>query len=48
VAREQALRLMDMVIAHLVDVGGERPQDFLVNSMLTITLDLDIEIRPLP
>ena len=48
VAREQALRLMDMVIAHLVDVGGERPQDFLVNSVLTITLDLDIEIRPLP
>jgi len=34
VARAEAQRLMDIVIAHLTDAGGERPQDLLVNSVL--------------
>ena len=48
VARAEAQRLMDIVIAHLTDAGGERPQDLLVNSVLTITLAADIRIDPLP
>jgi predicted nuclease of predicted toxin-antitoxin system len=48
VARAEAQRLMDVVIAHLIDVGGECPQDLLVNSVLTITLAAEIRIDPLP
>ena len=48
VARAEAQRLIDLVIAHLVDHGGERPQDLLVNSVLTITVQAQIRIDPLP
>ena len=48
VARAEALRLKDAAIAHLTAVGGERPQDLLVNSVLTITVTADIDIQPLP
>lgn len=48
VARAEAQRLMDLVIAHLTEAGGERPQDLLVNSVLIITLKGDIRIDPLP
>lgn len=39
---------MDLVIAYLVKTGGERPQDMVVNSVLTITVEADIRIEPLP
>ena len=48
VARAEAQHLMDLVIAHLMKTGGERPQDLLVNSVLTITAKDDIRIDPLP
>jgi predicted nuclease of predicted toxin-antitoxin system len=48
VARAEAQRLMDLVIAHLMKTGGDRPQDLLVNSVLTITAKDDIRIDPLP
>ncbi|ESZ03466.1 MULTISPECIES: DUF5615 family PIN-like protein [unclassified Mesorhizobium] len=48
VARAEAQRLMDLVIAHLLETGGERPQDLLVNSVLAITIDGAIGIDPLP
>lgn len=48
VARAEALRLMEVVVAHLVGIGGERPQDLLVNSVLSIAADAEIELRPLP
>lgn len=48
VARAEAQRLMDLVLAHLEEAGGDRPQDLLVNSVLTITIDADIRIDPLP
>lgn len=48
VARAEAQRLMDLVIAHLIKAGGARPQDQLVNSVLTITAEADIRIEPLP
>jgi predicted nuclease of predicted toxin-antitoxin system len=37
VARSEAQRLMDLVVAHLLDAGGDRPQDLLVNAVLTIS-----------
>jgi hypothetical protein len=48
VARAEAQRLMDIVIAHLTKTGGERPQDLLVNSVLTITVEASIRIDALP
>ena len=48
VARAEAQRLMDLVIAHLLETGGERPQDLLVNSVLAITIDGAIGTDPLP
>src|SRR5580704_18813151 len=30
-------RLMEIVLHHLVNMGGDRPQDLLVNSVLTIS-----------
>lgn len=48
VARAEAQRLMDAVIEHLTKAGGERPQDLLVNSVLTITRSGTIRINPLP
>jgi predicted nuclease of predicted toxin-antitoxin system len=48
VARLDAQRLMDIVVAHLVAIGGKRPEDQLVNSVLTITIDGAIQIHPLP
>lgn len=48
VARAEAQRLMDLVLAHLEKAGGDRPQDLLVNSVLTITIDAVIRIDPLP
>jgi len=48
VARAEAQRLMDLVIAYLIETEGERPQDLLVNSVLTITPDGVVRIDPLP
>lgn len=48
VARAEAQRLMDLVVAHLAKAGGDRPQDLLVNSVLTITAKAEIRIDPLP
>jgi hypothetical protein len=48
VARAEAQRLMDLVIAHLLATGGERPEDRLVNSVLTISTGGEIAIQPLP
>jgi len=48
VARLKAQALMDIVIAHLTQLGGERPQDLIVNSVLTVAATGDIRIEPLP
>jgi predicted nuclease of predicted toxin-antitoxin system len=48
VARLEAQRLMDMAIDYLRHVNVDRPQDLLVNSVLTITLTGSIRIDPLP
>jgi predicted nuclease of predicted toxin-antitoxin system len=48
VARAEAQHLMDLAIAHLIETEGERPQDLLVNSVLTITPDGAVRIDPLP
>ena len=48
VARAEAQRLMDVVIAHLAKASDTRPQDLLVNSVLTITISADIRIDALP
>jgi predicted nuclease of predicted toxin-antitoxin system len=48
VARNEAQRLMDLVIAYLIEVGGDRPYDRLVNSVLLISTKGDIRIEPLP
>jgi predicted nuclease of predicted toxin-antitoxin system len=48
VARDEAQRLMDLIIAHLNDIGIERPQDRLVNSVLSVSSNGDIRIDPLP
>jgi len=42
------LGLADLVVAHLARAGGDRPQDLLVNSVLTITAEAQIRIDPLP
>jgi predicted nuclease of predicted toxin-antitoxin system len=48
IARAEAQRLMDVVIEYLTQAGGERPQDLLVNSVLTITSSGVIRIDALP
>lgn len=48
VARLEAQRLMDLVIAHLYRLNPERPQDAVVNSALTISRTGSIRIDPLP
>ena len=46
VARSEAQRLMDLVIAYLFESGGDRPQDLLVNGVLTISASGGIRIAP--
>ena len=48
VARSEAQRLMELVLDYLANLGGERLQDLLVNSVLTISTTGSISIRPLP
>jgi len=48
VARSEAQRLMELVLHHLVNMGGDRPQDLLVNSVLTISAKGSISINQLP
>lgn len=48
VARSEAQRLMEIVVADLINRGGNRPQDLLVNSVLTISAAGPIRIDPLP
>ena len=47
VARPEAQRLMDLVIGHLVRMNPDRPQDPLVNSVLTINVAGSIGLDPL-
>ena len=46
VARAEAQRLMDLVVAYLLVAGGDRPQDLLVNAVLTISANGTIRIAP--
>lgn len=46
VARLNAQRLMDMGVAHLYESGGDRPQDLLVNAVMTISASGNIRIAP--
>jgi hypothetical protein len=39
---------MDLVIAYLNEIGGQRPQDRLVNCVLSISTKGDIRIDRLP
>ena len=48
IARLEAQMLMDLVVDYLLRVNAERPQDVLVNSVLTITAARSIRIEPLP
>lgn len=48
VARSEARRLMELVVDHLVSTGGDRPQDLLVNSVLSISVTGSISISLLP
>lgn len=48
VARSEAQRLMELVVDHLVSTGGDRPQDLLVNSVLSISVTGSISISLLP
>ena len=48
VARSEAQRLMELAVTHLINAGGDRPQDLLVNSVLTISATGSIRISPLP
>jgi predicted nuclease of predicted toxin-antitoxin system len=46
VARSEAQRLMDLVVAYLLDYSDDRPQDLLVNAVLTISASGAIRIAP--
>ncbi|WP_413991637.1 DUF5615 family PIN-like protein [Labrys okinawensis] len=46
--RLEAQRLMDLVVAYLEHQGGKRPQDLLVNAVLSITPAGVIHNEPLP
>jgi predicted nuclease of predicted toxin-antitoxin system len=48
IARLEAQRLMDLVIDHLLRASADRPQDILVNSVLTVTAARSIRVEPLP
>ena len=48
VARSEAQRLMDLVIAYLLESGGDQPQDLLVNSVLTISASGGIRVASPP
>ncbi len=48
VARSETQRLMELVLHHLANMGGDRPQDLLVNSVLTISATGSITIGRLP
>jgi hypothetical protein len=48
VARSEAQRLMDLVIAYLLESGGDRPQDLLVNGVLTISASGGISVASPP
>ena len=48
IARLEAQLLMDQVVAYLISNGRERPQDLIVNSVLTIATSGAIRIAPLP
>jgi len=37
---------MDLVVAYLLDAGGDRPQDLLVNAALTISAIGGILVAP--
>jgi hypothetical protein len=39
---------MDLVIDHLLRASADRPQDILVNSVLTVTAARSIRVEPLP
>jgi predicted nuclease of predicted toxin-antitoxin system len=45
VARLEAQRLMDIVVAYLFGLGGDRPQDLLVNTVLTISASGTISVE---
>ena len=48
VARAEAQRLMELVVAYLLSASGDRPHDLLVNSVLTVSASGAIHIDPLP
>ena len=48
VGRSEAQRLMELVLDYLRNTGGDRSQDLLVNSVLTISATGSISISPLP
>lgn len=48
VARIRAQELMDLVLRYLDEFGSERPEDLLVNRVLTISSAGSIESAPLP
>jgi predicted nuclease of predicted toxin-antitoxin system len=48
VGRLEAQQLIERVIAHLIGAAGGRPEDLLVNSVLTISATGAIRIDPLP
>ena len=48
VARSEAQRLIDLVIAYLLESGGDRPQDLLVNGVLTISASGGIRVASPP
>ena len=48
VARPEAQQLMELVLDYLLDTGGDRSQDLLVNSVLTISATGSISISRLP
>jgi hypothetical protein len=39
---------MELVLHHLVNMGGDRPQDLLVNPVLTISTKGSIRVNRLP
>ena len=48
VSRDRAQALMSLALEHLDAIGGDRPQDLLVNAVLTMTAAGTIRIEPLP
>ena len=48
VARAEAQRLMELVVAYLLSASGDRPHDLLVNSVLTVSASGAIHTDPLP